>query len=221
MSKGKFVIILMMATFVLATTAAPTSAFFKAETFPIKQHGVIKTGTSQITIVGAGTFECTDLRLFSKGQQGRPITEAGSSQQKFAAAYSHCLTKAGGAEGEGKVNMNQCQYNFHQAKGALTGQISIECPPGAKIKFVTGVLGCEIEFGEAGNTFLPGITYADVNSEKEIEETTEVAGITEIANAGCEIGGIKSGKESKYEGITIISAQKDVPPFEQVGIKIV
>lgn len=218
MTKTRSLLALTVAVCALTVVVAPASAFFHAASYPAKVHG---QGGEQKFKAGGGIFVCKGIHLFGETQVSQD-----SSQQKLAATYVGCTSEAFGFKGTATVVMHSCQYDFHQAKGATSGQVSVSCPAGQKIQLETGLLGCVIEVGQAGNEFLKTVTYTNLATTVE-GKVAVVGGITWTSNSNCQSLGFASGGNpgagtgATYEGTATIEAQKDESPFEQVAISVI
>jgi hypothetical protein len=113
--------------------------------------------------------------------------------------YENCKSSEP-IEGSVKINMQSCALGGHQAKGAFSGTISVECPPGETILF-EAALGCVAKVGPGGNQYLVGWKGENVaGTPNFVRETAEVSGVTVTVNSSCELAGVKGTKEAKYFG---------------------
>jgi hypothetical protein len=215
MTKFKFISTLALSMCLMAASVTSASAFFHASEYPVKV--IAKSTAAQLFKAQSNAVvECATGKFYSTGAGG-----ADSSQLKITAIYEKCESKLAGGAGEpATVNMNQCNYNFHQAKGASEGQVSIECPKGASIVVSTNA-GCTVKVGEATNGFLKNTKFRNLGtSPNTVEVTPEVEGITDEVNFVCNIGGIKANKEGKYSGTSVTEGRKTTGGG-QVGVEVI
>jgi hypothetical protein len=164
----------------MALSAAPASAFFKASSGKYPVTISVSKNEPQIFKIGVNlVLSCTTLAA-----EGLLLGEG--SQLTVAPRYSGCTAKLGGVETGGVVlGTNGCFYNYHQAKGATTGTLSIECPSGHSIELKLG-LGCLIKIPKTNNTNLGGIGFVNEGSgtTEEIKVEPKLKGIHYLAK-GC------------------------------------
>lgn len=219
MTKTKLLFALAIATCALAASAGQASAFFHAASYPVKIHAQNKS-LAETFVSGTATLACTTVHYY-----GTEIVTADSSQVKVQPQYvdgfnagtaSTCTAKDAGLEKEPKIKSGQCIFNFHQAKTAFTGQVSIECPAGETIVIETGILGCIIKVPK--QLYLPGITYANQAGPPEtIDVGAKIFPLKVELNEACKLGGLK--EEAKYEGEAKAEAQTSAGVA--VGLKAV
>lgn len=219
MSKTKILVTFAVAICALTASVAPASAFFHVKEYPVKIHGQNIPGVNEQITINGSILECETVHYYGDVQM-----TTDSSQVKVGPEYLKCTMKiAGGSATPMTVRANGCQYNFHQAKTATTGTVSVECPSGTTIELETKTLfgTCIIKIGT--QRFLKGITYTNqVGPPKTILVKAVVPGIVIGAvSAICEAAGIKAGSEVEYKGEAKFEAQKENSPFEQVDIEVI
>ncbi len=199
MTRGKILILLAMSTCAMALSAVPASAFFKASSgkYPVT-ISVVKNATQKFEIATSSLItECTSVSAVS-------VLRGEGSQLTAAPSYSGCSAKLNGSGFGGVVvHPNGCIYNFHQAKGATTGTVSIECKGTNTIEF-EAALGCILKVGNNSN--LGTLTYTNIGSgtTEEVEIKPVVININ-FTSSGCAGLVPTSGTNAKYEGpITVM-----------------
>jgi hypothetical protein len=164
----------------LAATTTSASAFFKASSGKYPVTIFAHTAIEQVFTAAGVPVKCEEATF-----EGSLLGEG--SQLTVRPSYSKCI-----AEGfKTTVHPNGCVYNFHQAKGALEGQVSIECPSGKSIEFEVAS-GCTLKVGAAGNQFRKNIKFNNVTNEGTAELVSVEAIVTEITFEAS--GGFLCGK---------------------------
>ena len=148
---------------------------------------VVKKGAS------SGAVTCNGLTATStSGPTSKELTVTGLT-------YATCNL----AGTEASVTTTGCDYLF-KSEG---GKVNVVCEGANKIKIVAG--GCTVE---VGSQELSGITYTNINAEKETTVSTAVKNVAGTAGAGCVglLGFTGAFTEGEYStGNTIVKAYKD------------
>jgi hypothetical protein len=189
----RILVVLAAIACAVVTNVTPASAFFKASSgkYPVT-ISVTSNEVQKIAIEPNLVMECTGLTLTGSLQRE-------GSQLTVAPTYSGCTAKLNGSSFGGVVlKTNGCIYNFHQAKGATTGTLSLECPGSNSIQF-EAALGCILKIGKNPN--IGTVKYANIGSgtTEEIEVKQALVNMA-FTSSGC-LGLIPtSGTNLKVEG---------------------
>jgi hypothetical protein len=180
--------------------------------YPTKISAVNEKGTSAVLAVSGGAVECSTSHYYARSQ----VSED-SSQIKVVPAYSECTSKFGELKASGSILVNGCEYELE----AVEASLSIGCRAGSNVKIETGIIGCIITIGTQGP--LPEIGLFNRSEVKPavVEAELQISEISYTVNSACELGGVKAGKEGKYEAVALFSAFDVKSPFEQVGLEMV
>lgn len=181
MPKARYLFMLTLLVCMLGSSATSASAFFKvkAET-QLKGKGGTQTFTAGSAITCTGVTGATAFKA--------PQLE--SSQITVHPEY--------GKEAEGKceipgigaatITTTGCNYNFHQAKGATIGQVSIECQTGKSLEVKSATCTVSLTGGQGRgqeNQFLNSITYSNISkTPKSTEDKANLEG-AKFTSSGC------------------------------------
>jgi hypothetical protein len=205
----------------LTVTAASASAFFHAEKYPVKLHAQNKAVAEKFK-ASTAVFSCTSAHYY-----GTAEVTADSSQAVVQPEYvdgvnsksltSTCKAEAFGISSKPKIKSGQCVYNFHQAKGALTGQVSVECPKGEEIVIESNLLGCIINVPT--QLYLNGVTYVNQAGPPKTVDVQVKVPVKVIYNGACKLGGLKELEPVLYEGEAKAEAQNSAGT--QINIEVI
>jgi hypothetical protein len=221
MTRPRFLFILLAAACALATTAGPASAFFHAEKYPVKSHAQNKAAAEKF-LAGTAKFSCTSAHYYGTAEQTADSSQAPSQPEYVDGVNSKnltstCKTEAFGISAKPKIKTGQCVYNLHQAKGALAGQVSVECPAGESIVFETNLLGCIVTVPT--QLYLPGVTYVNQAGPPKTVDVQDKTPIKVVYNAACKTAGLKELEAVLYEGEAKAEAQNSAGT--QIGCEVI
>lgn len=177
--------------------SSASAAQFKSSSSPVMLFGE-DTGNHVFKVDGQ-SVTCKKA-VFEKASLATPANVVTG----VTAAYNECT--AFGFAGA-TVNMGNCTYEFQQPNATLNGKVAFRCTSGTA-KVFSSVFGseCEVTIGEASNTSLSNVSYA--NNATGVTITAGVTGITanKIKDNGlCPLSGTGSTANATYEGPTNVN----------------
>lgn len=176
MFKGKLLLVSAAIICVLVVSAAPAAA----KEFKKVGHAVTSVGGTAVFAVSGASVTCTGNTDTGK------VTNANEVADEVS--YTGCKSSLGTS-----ATVETCKYIFFANESAtLVG--------GCK---TTSSL-CTITPSTTANKELKAFTNIVLKeAELESEVKANVTGITYAVNLGCQLAGIKAGKEGTYKGVDV------------------